>query len=244
MNLLQNQIALITGGTRGIGKACAALFIAQGAHVALCGRDEAQARDMASSLGKACVGYGCDVSDPEAGRRLVEQVMEHFGAIHILVNNAGDTDDSLLMRMKDAQWSHIMKTNLDSVFYLSRAVSRHMVRQRYGRIVSIGSIVGLRGQSGQCNYAASKAALVGFTKACARELASRNISVNLVAPGLITTDMTAAMTSEIREDTIRRIPLGRPGTPEEVASVIAFLASEQAGYITGAVIPVDGGLGM
>jgi len=148
------------------------------------------------------------------------------------------------MRMKDDQWSRVMKTNLDSVFYLCRAASRHMVRQRYGRIINIGSVVGLRGQAGQCNYAASKAALVGFTKACARELAPRNITVNLVAPGLIATDMTAIMSDALREEALKRIPLGRAGTAEDVAHMVSFLASERAGYITGSVILVDGGLGM
>lgn len=244
MNALKNQVALITGGTRGIGKACAETCLSNGARVVLCGRDAARAQAVANSLGPSCAGYGCDVSKPEEARRLVDLVAEQFGAIHILINNAGIAEDGLLMRMKDDQWSRVMKTNLDSVFYLCRAASRHMVRQRYGRIINIGSVVGLRGQAGQCNYAASKAALVGFTKACARELAPRNITVNLVAPGLIATDMTAIMSDALREEALKRIPLGRAGTAEDVAHMVSFLASERAGYITGSVILVDGGLGM
>jgi len=244
MSVLKNQIALITGGTRGIGNACAQVFVEQGAQVALCGRDEATARRVAASLGESCEGYGADVSEPESARVLIDRVVERFGTIHILVNNAGTVDDGLIMRMRNTQWTHVMKTNLDSVFYLCRAVSRLMVRQRYGRIINIGSVVGLRGQRGQCNYVASKAALVGFTKACARELASRNITVNLVAPGLIDTDLTSTMAAPMREETLKRTPLGRPGKPEEVADAVAFLASPKAGYITGTVLPIDGGLGM
>ncbi len=244
MNCLDNQVALVTGGTRGIGKACAEACIARGARVALCSRDGARAQAVADALGPACAGYACDVSEPRNARELVDQVVERFGGIHILINNAGTADDGLLLRMKDAQWTNVMRTNLDAVFYLCRAASRHMVRQHYGRIINIGSVAGLRGQAGQCNYAASKAALVGFTKACARELASRNITVNLIAPGLIDTDLSSAMPPAMREEVLKRIPLGRTGVPEEVASLAAFLASKQAAYITGTVIPVDGGLGM
>lgn len=244
MNSLENQVVLVTGATRGIGKACATALLAQGAHVIICGRDDATARHVAANLGERCTGYGCDVSDPAAAESLVKNIVSEFGGLHVLVNNAGVNADGLLMRMKDEQWAHVMRTNVDSVFYLCRAASRTMIKQRYGRILMVGSVVGLRGQAGQCNYAASKAALVGFTKACARELASRNVTVNLVAPGLIETDMTATMTEAMREEAVRQIPLGRPGRTEEVAALIAFLASGAAGYITGAVIPVDGGLGM
>lgn len=244
MNTLEDKVALITGGTRGIGLACAALFVAQGARVAICGRDEARALAAADVIGGRCVGYACNVSDPTQAVALVNAVGKHFGALHILVNNAGMASDGLLMRMKDEQWSEVLRTNLDSVFYLCRAVSRGMVRQRYGRIINVGSVVGLHGQAGQCNYAAAKAGLIGFTKACARELAPRNITVNLVAPGLVETDMTADMTPAMREEALRRIPLGRSGMPDDIAPLIAFLASDQAAYITGTVIPVDGGLGM
>ena len=244
MTSLAHQVALITGGTRGIGKACAERFIEQGALVAICGRDAARAQQVAESLGERCAGFGCDVTDGNAVKALVDAVLERFGALHILVNNAGITYDGLLMRMKDDQWARVMQTNVDSAFYACRAASRPMIKQRYGRIINMGSVVGLRGQSGQANYAASKAALVGFTKACARELASRNITVNLIAPGLVETDMTADMTAVMREEAVKHIPLGRSGMPAEVAALAAFLASAQAGYITGAVIPVDGGLGM
>lgn len=244
MKPLTGQTALITGGTRGIGRACSALFLEQGAQVVLCGRDEERARQTAESLGENCVGLPCDVRDSTAVKGLVDAVVERFGALHILVNNAGIAADGLLMRMKDEQWIQVMRTNLDSAFYASRAASRPMIKQRYGRIINVGSVVGLRGQSGQVNYAASKAALVGLTKACARELASRNITVNLIAPGFIETDMTAAMTEAMREEALKHIPLGRPGAAEEVAALAAFLASPQAGYITGAVLPIDGGLGM
>lgn len=244
MNTLEDKVALITGGTRGIGLACATLFAAQGARVAICGRDEARAIAAAEAIGGGCVGYACDVSDPEQAASLVAAVEKRFEAVHILVNNAGMASDGLLMRMKNEQWNEVLRTNLDGVFYLCRAVSRGMVRQRYGRIVTVGSVVGIHGQAGQCNYAAAKAGLIGFTKACARELAPRNITVNLVAPGLVETDMTADMTPAMREEALKRIPLGRSGLPEDVAPLIAFLASDQAAYITGAVIPVDGGLGM
>ena len=244
MNRLENQVALVTGGTRGIGKACAMALLAEGARVVICGRDESKAHGVAASLGEHCTGYGCDVSDSDEAKALIEDVVKKFGGLHVLVNNVGINADGLIMRMKDDQWAQVIHTNLDSVFYLCRTASRTMVKQRYGRIISVGSVVGLRGQAGQCNYAASKAALVGFTKACARELASRNITVNLVAPGLIETDMTASMTDVMKQEALRQIPLNRPGAPDEVAGVVAFLASAAAAYITGAIIPVDGGLGM
>lgn len=244
MKLLQDKVVLITGGTRGIGLACAAYFAKEGAQVALCGRDASRAQEAAETINGTCLGLAADISNPDAAAALVKSVTEHFGTLHILVNNAGVTNDGLLMRMTDEQWRTVMQTNLDGVFYLTRAVSRVMIRQRFGRIINIGSVVGLHGQAGQCNYAAAKAGLVGFTKACARELASRHITVNLVAPGFVETDMTAAMTPAMREEVLKRIPLNRSGLPEDIAPLVAFLASDQAAYITGTVIPVDGGLGM
>ncbi|MFA7693526.1 MAG: 3-oxoacyl-[acyl-carrier-protein] reductase [Candidatus Hydrogenedentales bacterium] len=244
MKLFQDKVVLITGGTRGIGLACAAYFAKEGAQVALCGRDASRAQEAAETISDTCLGLAADISNPDAASALVKSVTAHFGALHILVNNAGVTHDGLLMRMTDEQWRTVMQTNLDGVFYLTRAVSRVMIRQRFGRIINIGSVVGLHGQAGQCNYAAAKAGLVGFTKACARELAPRHITVNLVAPGFVETDMTAAMTPAMREEALKRIPLNRSGLPEDIAPLVAFLASDQAAYITGTVIPVDGGLGM
>ncbi len=244
MGPLTDKVALITGGTRGIGRACAELFVERGATVVLCGRSEESARAAAAQIGGACRGCGCDVSDSGAVKDLINALVAELGGLHILVNNAGLTADGLLPRMKDEDWRHVMATNLDAVFYACRAAARIMLKQRFGRIVNIGSVVGLRGQAGQCNYAAAKAGLVGFTKAYAREVASRNITVNLAAPGLIDTDMTAHLGEAVRAAACEQIPLGRPGAPREVAEVVAFLASDAAAYITGAVIPVDGGLGM
>lgn len=244
MDVFDGKIALITGGSRGIGLACARLFVEQGAQVVICGRSEAALNSAVEELGTACSGVVCDVAVPEAVKHLMEEVMAAHGALHILVNNAGITDDGLLPRMKTEQWDTVIATNLNSAFYTCRAAAKPMIRQRYGRIINIGSVIGLRGQSGQSNYAAAKAGLIGFTKAYAREVASRNITVNLVAPGLIETDMTSGMSAEMRDGVVQKIPARRVGRPEEVAAVVRFLASDASAYITGAVIPVDGGLGM
>lgn len=244
MQRFNNSVVLISGGTRGIGFACAQRFIEEGARVALFGRNEETARRAAASLGGHCRGYGCDVSDPSAVNALVTRVLDDFGAIDVLVNNAGVTDDGLLARMKDEQWRAVMDTSLSGAFYLCRATAKTMLRRRKGRIINIGSVIGIHGQAGQCNYAAAKAGLIGFTKAYAREMASRNITVNLVAPGLIDTDMTQHMSDAMSAAAIEHIPVKRAGAPEEVAAAILFLASDDAAYITGAVIPVDGGLGM
>jgi 3-oxoacyl-[acyl-carrier protein] reductase len=244
MDHFNGKVALVTGGSRGIGLACARLFVEQGAQVVICGRNEAALNSAAGELGSACSGVVCDVADTEAVRRLMDEIMVAHGALHILVNNAGITDDGLLPRMKTEQWDTVIATNLNSAFYTCRAAAKPMLRQRYGRIINIGSVIGLRGQGGQSNYAAAKAGLIGFTKAYAREVASRNITVNLVAPGLIETDMTSGMSVEMRDGVVQRIPARRVGRPEEVAAVVRFLASDASAYITGAVIPVDGGLGM
>lgn len=244
MKRFTESVVLISGGTRGIGMACARLLLDEGARVVVCGRSETAAREAAQGLGKHCRGYGCDVSDPDAVNAMTAAVLEDFGALHILVNNAGITRDGLLARMKNEQWRDVIDTNLSGVFHLCRAAARPMLRQRFGRIINIGSVTGIRGQAGQCNYAAAKAGLIGFSKAYAREVASRNITVNVVAPGLIDTDMTAPMSQEMRDTALAHIPAGRTGAPEEVAAVVAFLASDAAAYITGAVVPVDGGLGM
>ncbi|MCK5860863.1 MAG: 3-oxoacyl-[acyl-carrier-protein] reductase [Candidatus Hydrogenedentes bacterium] len=244
MNQFEGKVALITGGSRGIGFSCARLFADQGAQVVICSRDEVTAQSAAAAIGDSCTGAACDVTDPDAVKLLLKNIAAEQGALHILVNNAGITEDGLLARMKNEQWERVIATNLKGAFHTCRAAAKLMLRQRYGRIINIGSIVGLRGQGGQCNYAAAKAGLIGFSKAYAREVSSRNITVNLVAPGFIETDMTSDMSDEMCTAAVRQIPLARIGTPEDVASVVAFLASDAADYITGAVIPVDGGLAM
>ena len=244
MDHFNGKIALVTGGSRGIGLACARLFVEQGAQVVICGRSEAALNSVVGELGSACSAVVCDVADPDAVKHLIEDVMVAHGALHILVNNAGITDDGLLPRMKTEQWTTVIATNLNSAFYTCRAAAKPMLRQRYGRIINIGSVIGLRGQGGQSNYAAAKAGLIGVTKAYAREVASRNITVNLVAPGLLETDMTRGMSAEIRDGAVQKIPARRVGRPEEVAAAVCFLASDASAYITGTVIPVDGGLGM
>lgn len=243
MSSLKGKIAVITGGTRGIGYAVARLFIERGAQVALCGRSEESASAAAQRLGSSCIGIGCDVSNPAAVDALIGRVAATWGTVHILVNNAGSTDDGLLIRMKDERLERLIQTNLSSVFYTCRATAAMMMKQRYGRIINIGSVAGLRGNAGQCAYAAAKAGLIGFTKSYAREMASRNITVNLVAPGFIDTEMTASFPEAQRDALLSRVPLQRPGTAEEVAAAVAFLASDEAAYITGATLTVDGGLG-
>ncbi len=237
-------MALVTGGSRGIGRACAARLAAEGAQVALCGRDLARAEAAAQDIGHGTMALQCDVSSPEAVDALVKQVSEAFGPVSLLVNNAGLTRDGLVPRMKDEDWQAVLRTNLDGVFHLCRAAARGMFKQRYGRIINMTSVVGIHGQAGQANYSAAKAAIIGFTKAYAQEAAARNITVNAVAPGYVETDMTAELGENAKSGIIARVPLRRAGTPEDVAGVVAFLASEDAAYITGAVIPVDGGLGM
>ncbi|MBP8129920.1 MAG: 3-oxoacyl-[acyl-carrier-protein] reductase [Candidatus Hydrogenedentes bacterium] len=244
MNRFEDKIALITGGTRGIGLACAQIFAAEGARVALCGRDADRAARAAASIGDRARGYACDVADSAAVDRLVAAVRADLGPVAILVNNAGLTRDGLLARMKDEDWDAVVRAGLNGAFYTCRAAARDMLKQRYGRIVNVASVVALHGQAGQANYCAAKAGLIGFTKAYAREVASRNITVNAVVPGYIRTEMTA----HLGEDAVRRIleqvPLGRVGAPEDVARAVAFLTSEDAAYITGAVLSIDGGLGM
>ena len=248
MNSFQGKAILVTGGTRGIGRACAAAFAESGGSVAICGRSQDTALEAAQRISEETKGtvrgYAADMADGASVDALVKQVNDDLGPIAVLVNNAGITRDGLLMRMKDDDWFAVMRTNLDGVFYCCRAVSRGMLKQRYGRIINISSVIGIHGQAGQSNYAAAKAGMIGFSKSLAQELATRNVTVNVVAPGYIETDMTAGITGDMQEVLLKRIPAGRVGRPEEIASVVRFLAGDGASYITGAVIPADGGLGM
>ncbi|HVE78503.1 MAG TPA: 3-oxoacyl-[acyl-carrier-protein] reductase [Gemmatimonadaceae bacterium] len=241
---LSNRVALVTGSTRGIGRAIATALAGCGARVAIVGRDAARAGQAASEIGGGAQGFGCDVSDVAQVQRLVDDVEKAFGSIDVLVNNAGLTRDNVIMRLKDDDWNAVIDANLRGAFATIRAASRGMMKRRWGRIINIASIVGLTGNKGQANYAASKAGLIGLTKAVAKELASRNVLANCVAPGFVETDMTAAMTAEAKAALSGQIPLERLGRPEDVAGAVAFLASEHAAYITGQVLVVDGGMVM
>ncbi len=240
---LSGRSALVTGSTRGIGRGIAQTLSESGANVAVVGRDSATAEVVAGTM-RSARGFGCDITDGVAVAALVEEVEKTFGAIDILVNNAGITRDNLLMRLKDDDWDAVLDANLKAAFVLTRAVSRGMMKRRWGRVINIASIVGLVGNKGQANYAASKAGLIGLTKSVAKELSSRNILANVVAPGFIETDMTASMTADARETLSKQIPLERLGTPSDIAGVVAFLASEHASYITGQVFVIDGGMVM
>ncbi len=241
---LSGRTALVTGSTRGIGHAIAHTLASAGARVAVVGRDQAKAAEVAATLPGNAQGFGADVGDPAAILALVEGVEGAFGQIDILVNNAGLTRDNILFRIKDDDWNQVIDANLRGAFLAIRAASRGMMKRRWGRIINIASIVGLTGNKGQANYAASKAGLIGLTKSVAKELGSRNILVNAVAPGFIETDMTAAMTPEARAVLSGQIPLDRLGAPQDIASMVAFLASDFASYITGQVLVVDGGMVM
>jgi 3-oxoacyl-[acyl-carrier protein] reductase len=241
---LTGRVALVTGSTRGIGRAIATTLAGAGARVAVVGRERGRAEEAASQLGGEARGFACDVADTASVAALVEEVEKSFGSLDILVNNAGLTRDNLLMRIKDADWDAVLDANLRGAFASIRAASRGMMKRRWGRIINVASIVGIIGNKGQANYAASKAGLIGLTKSVAKELASRNILCNAVAPGFIETDMTAAMTAEARAALSGQIPLERLGKPEDIAGTVAFLASEHAAYITGQVFVVDGGMVM
>ena len=245
MNIdLSGRTALVTGSTRGIGRAIAEALAGAGARVAVVGRDAGRAEEVASAIGRDAAGFACDVTDTASVTALVENVEKAFGQIDILVNNAGLTRDNILFRLKDEDWDTVLDANLRGAFVAIRAASRGMMKRRWGRIINIASVVGIIGNKGQSNYAASKAGLIGLTKSVAKELASRNILINAVAPGFIETDMTAAMTAEARATLSGQIPLERLGSPNDVAAIVAFLASDLASYITGQVLVVDGGLVM
>jgi 3-oxoacyl-[acyl-carrier protein] reductase len=239
---LSGRTALVTGSTRGIGRAIAESLAGAGARVAVVGRDAARAAEVASAIGRDAAGFACDVGDVASVTSLVGGVEQSFGQIDILVNNAGLTRDNILFRLKDDDWDAVLDANLRGAFVAIRAAARGMMKRRWGRIVNIASVVGITGNKGQANYAASKAGLIGLTKSVAKELASRNILVNAVAPGFIETDMTAAMTPEARATLSGQIPLERLGTPNDIAAAVTFLASDFASYITGQVLVVDGGL--
>ena len=242
------RVAFVTGGSRGIGRAIALGLAEDGFDVAIAyAGNEAAAAETVEALGAAGAtarAYRCDVADAEQTKATAKEVLADFGGVWAVVNNAGVTRDGLLVRMSDDDFDRVVDVNLRGAFHVTRAFARQLMRQRGGRVVNMASIVGLSGNAGQANYAASKAGLVGLTKSCARELAPRGVTVNAVAPGFVETDMTAVLSDEVRDRYAREIPLGRMASPEEVAAVVRFLASDSAGYVTGEVIRVDGGMAM
>lgn len=244
----EDHVAIVTGAGRGIGEAIAKRLASEGARVAVVSRTEANSQRVAQAIGSGqqdlARGYAVDVADFDAVQKTAEKILSDFGRVDVLVNNAGVTRDNLMMRMTSEDWDFVVNTNLKGAFAFSRAVLRPMVKQRRGRIINISSVSGLIGLAGQANYAASKSGLIGLTKSIARELASRNITANVVAPGFIETDMTAVLSEEVRKGALAQIPLARMGSGEEIAATVAFLASPEAAYITGQVLAVDGGMSM
>lgn len=249
--ILEERVAIITGSSRGIGRAIALELAKQGVRVALnyfnAGPNEKEAREVVELIkenGGQAEAFSADVAQSHEVEAMARQVIEHFGRVDILVNNAGITRDSLLLRMKEDDWDRVLETNLKGTYNCAKSVLKFMMKQRYGRIVNIASVVGIMGNAGQTNYAASKAGVIGFTKSLAREAASRNITVNAVAPGFIDTSMTGELSEDARQLLLKQIPLQRMGTPEDVAHLVGFLVSHHASYITGQTIAVDGGMVM
>ena len=241
---MQGKIALVTGATRGIGRAVAEELVSKGAFVIGTATSEKGAESISAYLGEKGRGLVLNVADQASIDAVLEQIKQEFGDIDILVNNAGITRDNLLMRMKDEEWFDILQTNLSSVYHLSKAMLRTMMKKRFGRIINIGSVVGSMGNAGQTNYCAAKAGLIGFSKALAKEVASRGITVNVVAPGFIATDMTDVLSEELKNNLLTQIPAGRLGEPKDIAKAVAFLASEDAAYINGTTLHVNGGMYM
>lgn len=241
---MQGKIALVTGSTRGIGRAVAEELVSKGAFVIGTATSEKGAESISAYLGEKGKGLVLNVADQASIDAVLEQIKQEFGDIDILVNNAGITRDNLLMRMKDEEWFDILQTNLSSVYHLSKVMLRTMMKKRFGRIINIGSVVGSMGNAGQTNYCAAKAGLIGFSKALAKEVASRGITVNVVAPGFIATDMTDVLSEELKNNLLTQIPAGRLGEPKDIAKAVAFLASEDASYINGTTLHVNGGMYM
>ena len=241
---LSGKVALVTGGSRGIGLAIAQALAGAGAKVAVCARDGAKAQAAAQELPGGARGYACDVGVAVQAEQTIAAVEKDLGPVDVLVNNAGVVRDNLLLRMKEEDWDAVLATNLTGAFLMTKLATRGMIKRRWGRVINITSVVGLMGNAGQANYAASKAGLIGFGKAVARELASRNVLVNAVAPGYIETEMTAQLTAEQQTALLGAIPLARLGRSADVAGAVLFLASEFASYITGQVLVVDGGMVM
>ena len=247
MSILTSQIAVVTGAGRGIGHAIALKFAAEGADVACVSRTQENSEKVAAeirALGRRAWAHALDVADAAAINAAAGKILNDCGKVDILVNNAGVARDNLLLRMSDAEWDAVLNTNLRGAFLVTKAFSRAMIKQRSGRIINVASVIGLIGNPGQSNYAASKAGLIGFTKSVARELASRGITVNVIAPGFIETDMTAELKEDLRAGVLKQIPLGSFGQPDDIANAALFLASPAARYITGQVLAVDGGMVM
>ncbi|MER1984727.1 MAG: 3-oxoacyl-[acyl-carrier-protein] reductase [Solibacillus sp.] len=245
---LENKVAVVTGASRGIGRAIALELAAQGAKVVVnYSGSVAKAEEVVQEIkqiGGEAIAVQANVADADSVQTLMKTAIDTFGSLDILVNNAGITRDNLLMRMKEEEWDDVLNTNLKGVFLCTKAVTRQMMKQRAGRIINISSIVGVAGNSGQANYVAAKAGVIGLTKTCAQELASRNILVNAIAPGFITTEMTDALPEELKEAMLKQIPLARLGQPEDIAKAVAFFASDAANYITGQTLQIDGGMVM